>query len=117
MKISKKLFDEKLAEYIESRLVPSIKDPLRQFLVATALGTRRISIGMFGDQMTAALGLVDAEGNVDTEALRAAMTFGMKKVENDLHVGILGLHFSQADIDKFFAFLDAIPQPPPEPTA
>lgn len=115
MKLPKKTFDEKLNEYIGHRFIPSIKSPLKRYVLDTALGSNRISIGMFGDKWPTALGFMDAEGNVDTEAIRSAMAYAMRKAEDDLHIEILGLHFHQTDIDKLFAFFDAIPQPQPQP--
>ncbi len=111
MKLPKKLFDEKLNEYIGQRFIPSIQSEVKRFFLDAALGTNKISVEMFGDKLPTALGFMDAEGNVDTEAIRSALTFAMRKAEDDLHVKLLGLHFHQTDIDKLFAFFDAIDPP------
>ena len=51
MKLPKKLFDEKLNEYIGQRFIPSIQSEVKRFFLDAALGTNKISIEMFGDKL------------------------------------------------------------------
>ena len=107
MKIGKQDFNGKIAEYVTTRIMPSMGNKLALFLVAAAVQTNRIGTDLVGDNTLKMLGIMDEEGKIETETVRAAMTAGMKKVENDLHIPLVGLHFNQGDVDKFLAFLEA----------
>ena len=78
MKISKTDFNAKLVEYITTRIMPSMGNKLGLFLVAAAVQTNRIGTDLVGDNTLKMLGIMDEEGKIETEAVRAAMTAGMK---------------------------------------
>lgn len=97
-------FDQRLNRYVQTVLIPECKVPLRKFMLGALVGTGRLSVKIVPQDMLAALGVLKGDA-VDTDVLRKAALGGVEAA-GELYVGVLGLHFTKADLEKFFTFVE-----------
>lgn len=101
MKISIESLVEKLDKHIDAKILPGLAEPTRfviGFSRAILLNTIRAKLNEIPKDGV----LRDENGNIETDALRAALHGGFDAAGS---VRILGIRFEKADAD---AFLDTL---------
>lgn len=104
MKMTISEFDQRLGRYVQTVLIPECKAPMRKFALGALVGAGRLSLGLVPPETLAALGVLDGD-TVDTDVLKRA-AYGGVEAAGELHVGLIGLHFTKADFERFFAFIE-----------
>lgn len=92
-------------QFVQSVLIPECKSGGRKFLLGALVGTGKLSHQIVPAEAAKMLGIVDADGNIDTDVLRQAALGGINAA-GELYVGLLGLHFTKPDIEKFLTFIE-----------
>lgn len=103
MKMTTAEFDQRLVGYLQSVLLPECKSGIRKFAIGALIGTGRVSVKALPAEMSTALGIVDADGNVDVEVLKKAANCGIGSAGE---VAVFGLHFTKADVDRLFNYIE-----------
>lgn len=109
MKISKELADKRLAEFMETVVLPGLKggkkDNSTRFKigVASTMGWLRIPDDKYEDMVEA--GIADKDG-IDLELARKAVDGGVKAAGGEVYIEKLGLWLSTDDIAKLFEYLE-----------
>lgn len=98
-----------LAEYIRKEMIPVIPTTLGKFALAGAstliLGKTEKLLSQYKPILTT-LGVIDADGNIDVDALYSAAKDGMIATNGILQIA--GFTFNQADIDKLYKMLKEV---------
>ncbi len=101
MKISIESLVEKLDKHIDAKILPGLAEQTR-FIVGFARGRLLSTVRAKLNEIPQDGTLRDENGNVETDALRAALHGGFDAAGS---VKILGIRFEKADAD---AFLDSL---------
>lgn len=104
MKMTTAEFDQRLNQYVQSVLIPECKAPMRKFALGALVGTGRLSVKILPSEFMAALGVLDGD-TVDVDVLKKAALAGVDTA-GELYVGLLGLHFTKQDFEKFFSYIE-----------
>ena len=95
-----------LGQYIKQEVIPAIPNPYMKFLLAggsfLVMGKAERLIQQYLP-MLQSMDIIDAEGNVDIDALYTAAKEGLKATNGKIE--IKGLIFNQNDIDKLYSML------------
>lgn len=109
MKISKELADKRLAEFMETVVLPGLKggkkDNSTRFKIGVALtmGWVKVTNEQYEDMKDC--GIADQDG-IDLDMLRKAVDGGVKAAGGEVYIEKLGLWLSTDDIAKLFAYLE-----------
>ena len=95
-----------LAQYIKQEIIPAIPNTFIKFALAggsfLVMGKAERLIQQYLP-MLQSMDIIDAEGNVDIDALYSATKEGLKATNGKLE--IKGLIFNQNDVDKLYSML------------
>lgn len=105
MKITAGKFNEYVGQYIRGYLIPKAEKPATKFKLGFALATGRLAADESAVESAKALGISDADGNIDVDLLRKAVDGGMDAA-GELPLPLLGLRLEKCDIDKFFRLVE-----------
>lgn len=108
MKMDMESFNAKLAEYATTRFIPSVANPGTRFLLGAAVGARAVRLDVAGTDGLKTLGIVDGEGKVDVNVLKAAIMGGFDASKEGFPVNRFGIgKLERGDAEAFFAFLES----------
>lgn len=105
MKMTTTEFDQRLAQYVRSVLIPECKAPMRKFALGALLGTGKLSVHILPREFTTALGIIDESDAVDVDMLKKAV-YGGVETAGEFYINLLGIHFTKQDFDKFFGYIE-----------
>jgi hypothetical protein len=96
MKITINEFDNKLNEYVKTKLLPSFKNPLYIFITSGMASIDAISVMPHLDKLSM-IGICE-NGTIDTDKLDTFMVAGFKAVPS---INYVGLKFTIKDYENF----------------
>lgn len=112
MKMDMESFNAKLKEYATTRFIPAVANPGTRFLLGMAAGANAIRLDVAGTEGLRMLGVVDADGKVDVDVMKAALMGGFDASKEGFPVNRFGIgKLERGDAESFFAFLG---EKPPE---
>ena len=109
MKIDRDLADKRIAEFLETVVLPGLKggkkDNSTRFKIGVALtmGWTKITDEQYEDMRER--GVADASG-IDLDLMRKAVDGGVKAAGGEVLIEKLGLWLSTDDVAKLFAYLE-----------
>ena len=98
-------FDQRLAQYVQSVLIPECKTTWRKFVLGAAIGSGKLSVRTIPQGFMTTVGAIDANDNIDVDLLKRAALGGVEAA-GELYIEFIGLHFTKADLEKFFNFVE-----------
>lgn len=110
MKVSRELANGRIAQYVKTVMLPSLKggkkDNWIKFKLGAAytMGWLGVSDKQFEDMKE--YGFVDSEGNIDVDLVRKAVMGGVAEAGGEVYVEKLGLWLSSDDITKMLNFVE-----------
>ncbi len=105
MKLTADKFNEYIQQFVKGYLVQEAKQPITKFKLGFALGTGKLAVDAQMIEAAKSVGVADAEGNIDVDALKTATNSGMDAA-GELHLAMLGIHLSRTETDKFFHLVE-----------
>lgn len=105
MKITTDKLNGYIEQYVKGHLIPAAKQTLTKFKLGFALGTGRLAASPEMIGAAQAMGVADADGNIDVDLLKKATDCGMDAA-GELHVPMLGIRLGRDDVDKFFKLVE-----------
>ena len=110
MKMDMESFNAKLREYATTRFIPSVANPATRFLLGMAAGANAIRLDLAGTGGLRTLGIVDADGKVDVDVMKAALMGGFDASKEGFPVNRFGIgKLERGDAEAFLSFLGGKP--------
>ena len=110
MKMDMESFNAKLREYATTRFIPAVANPGTRFLLGMAAGANAIRLDISGTDGLRMLGIVDGDGMVDVDVMKAALMGGFDASKEGFPVNRFGIgKLERGDAEAFFAFLETPP--------
>mgnify|MGYP003474159283 CR=1 FL=1 len=95
--------DIKIDEYIDTKIIPSIKNPLTRFSLGMARGAGKTSLKSYATpEQLKSFGIIDDKENVDVSMLQKILQSGF---EASPELDMYGLVFVKSDLDDFMNFI------------
>ena len=105
MKITADKFNEYIEQFVKGVLVQNARLPQTKFKLGFALGTGKLALSPEMLESAKTVGIADADGNIDIDALRKATDSGMAAA-GELYIPMLGVHLDKGEVDKFFKLVE-----------
>jgi len=105
MKITLDKFNSYIEQFVRGYLIQAAREQLTKFKLGFALGTGKLAVGPELIEAAKGIGVADADGNIDVDALKKATQSGVE-VAGELPIPMLGIFLDKNEIDKFFKLIE-----------
>lgn len=105
MKITADKFNDYIQQFVKGYLIQEAKQPMTKFNLGFALGTGKLAADAQMIEAAKAVGVADADGNIDVDALKKATNSGMDAA-GSLPIPMLGIKLTKDETDKFFHLVE-----------
>lgn len=105
MKITAEKFNDYIQQFVKGYLIQEARQTMTKFKLGFALGTGKLAVDAQMIEAAKAVGVADADGNIDVDALKKATNSGMD-MAGELQFQMLGIKLNRAETDKFFQLVE-----------
>ena len=105
MKITVDKFNDYIQQFVKGYLIQEAEKPMTKFKLGFALGTGKLAADAQMVEAAKAVGVADADGNIDIDALKAATSSGIDAA-GSLPIPMLGIRLDKGETDKFFRLVE-----------